>query len=210
LRTRSRTRWAASAARRSCWIAELDRADLREYTQVIIKEADRLQSLMDRLLRPHRLPQLAPAQHPRGARARAQRDHRRVPEAASRSPSRLRPSLPLLVGDREQMIQAVLNIVRNAAQAMKGGHGRRSPCARASLRQVTLARKRHKQALRCISDRQRPRHTGGNARTHFLSAGVRARGRQRTGLTLAQTFVNQHGGTVIEFDSQPRSHTASR
>src|SRR5437588_790928 len=35
---------------------ELDRADLREYTRVIIKEADRLQTLMDRLLTPHRPP----------------------------------------------------------------------------------------------------------------------------------------------------------
>ena len=38
---------------------ELDRPELREYTQVIIKEADRLQTLMDRLLTPHRAPRLA-------------------------------------------------------------------------------------------------------------------------------------------------------
>jgi two-component system nitrogen regulation sensor histidine kinase GlnL len=39
---------------------ELERPGLHEYTQVIMKEADRLQSLMDRLLTPHRLPQPAP------------------------------------------------------------------------------------------------------------------------------------------------------
>ena len=48
------------AVRRSCWSASCERPELHEYTQVIIKEADRLQSLMDRLLTPHRLPQPAP------------------------------------------------------------------------------------------------------------------------------------------------------
>ena len=109
---------------------ELERPELHEYTQVIMKEADRLQSLMDRLLTPHRLPQLAPinihevlervrslmlAEYPEGIAIRRDYD----------------ASLPLLNGDKEQMIQAVLNIVRNAAQALQGQ--RRDPsCARAS------------------------------------------------------------------------------
>jgi len=37
---------------------ELERTELREYTQVIINEADRLQALLDRLLTPHRRPQM--------------------------------------------------------------------------------------------------------------------------------------------------------
>ena len=37
---------------------ELDNRELTEYTQVIIHEADRLQSLVDRLLAPHRHPHL--------------------------------------------------------------------------------------------------------------------------------------------------------
>jgi len=39
---------------------ELERPELREYTQVIIKEADRLQALMDRMLTPHRTPRVEP------------------------------------------------------------------------------------------------------------------------------------------------------
>src|SRR5262245_51795059 len=39
---------------------ELEDPALHEYTQVIMKEADRLQSLMDRMLTPHRLPRAAP------------------------------------------------------------------------------------------------------------------------------------------------------
>ena len=69
---------------------ELDRAELREYTQVIIKEADRLQALMDRLLTPHRAPRVEPHEHARGARARAQPGARGIP-AASTIAARLRP-----------------------------------------------------------------------------------------------------------------------
>src|SRR4051812_8873080 len=98
---------------------ELDRAELREYTQVIIKEADRLQTLMDRLLTPHRPPTHVPmnvhevcervrslilAEFPRGIRVRRDYD----------------VSLPEFHGDPEQLIQAVLNVVRNAAQAVAG------------------------------------------------------------------------------------------
>src|SRR5262249_54871977 len=37
---------------------EIDARDLKEYTRVIIHEADRLQTLVDRLLAPHRRPHL--------------------------------------------------------------------------------------------------------------------------------------------------------
>ena len=57
---------------------ELDRPQLFEYTQVIIGEADRLQSLVNRLLTPHRLPTLPAHEHPRDPRARAQRGAGRV------------------------------------------------------------------------------------------------------------------------------------
>src|SRR5688572_32944681 len=123
---------------------ELERPNLHEYTQVIMKEADRLQSLMDRLLTPHRLPQPAPlnihevlervrslilAEYPRDIVIRRDYD----------------TSLPLLKGDKEQMIQVVLNIVRNAAQAMRGTGQIRLRTRVA--RQVTLARKRYRHAL---------------------------------------------------------------
>src|SRR6476619_5896970 len=123
---------------------ELERPNLHEYTQVIMKEADRLQALMDRLLTPHRLPRPAPlnihevlervrslilAEYPRGI-------------AISRDYD---TSLPLLKGDKEQMIQIVLNIARNAAQAMKGdGH---LTLKTRIARQVTLSRKRYRHAL---------------------------------------------------------------
>jgi len=180
---------------------ELERPALHEYTQVIMKEADRLQSLMDRLLTPHRLPRLASlnihevlervrslilAEYPQGITIRRDYD----------------TSVPLLTGDKEQMIQVVLNVVRNAAQAM---HGNGEITLRSRVaRQVTLARKRYKHALELqISD------TGPgipeDLRERIFYPLVSGReGGSGLGLTLAQTFVTQHGGTIT-FESQPGS-----
>ena len=95
---------------------ELERPALHEYTQVIMKEADRLQLLMDRLLTPHRLPQ--PSQvniHEVLERVRSVI----LAEFAGINVRRdYDTSLPAIEGDREQLIQAALNIARNAAQAM--------------------------------------------------------------------------------------------
>jgi len=179
--------------------AELDRADLREYTRVVMHEADRLQSLMDRMLTPHRLPQVGAlniheviervrsvmlAEYPDGLAVKRDYD----------------TSLPLLTGDREQILQAVLNIVRNAAQAMNG-QGRIVLRTRIA-RSVTLARRRYRQAitLQVIDDGP---GIPESVRERVFYPLVSAReGGSGLGLTLAQTFVNQHHGT-IEFDSMP-------
>ena len=152
---------------------ELANPSLKEYTQVIIKEADRLQDLMQRLLTPHRamLPttvniheilervrSLLTAEFPGSLTIARDYD----------------TSLPELIGDREQLIQAVLNVARNAAQAM-GGEGEIVLRTR-SLRQVTLAKKRYPPGHGNQGDRQRPRYPGVDPRAHVLPAGFRARG----------------------------------
>ena len=58
--TRSRIRSVACAARRSCSKSELDSDELKEYTHIIIQEADRLQELVNRMLGPNRRPTYAP------------------------------------------------------------------------------------------------------------------------------------------------------
>jgi two-component system nitrogen regulation sensor histidine kinase GlnL len=122
---------------------ELDDPQLREYTQVIIAEADRLQELMNRLLTSHRMMQ--PTQlnlHDVIERVR------RLILAEFPSIEVRRDydtSLPYVTGDREQLIQAILNIARNAAQAMQGS-GEIVLRTRAA-RQVTLAKRRFKLAV---------------------------------------------------------------
>ena len=129
---------------------ELERPDLKEYTQVIIKEADRLQVLLDRLLAPRRTVRLAQVSiHEVLERVRSL-VHAEFPNGVTVMRN-YDPSVPDLVGDIEQLIQAVLNVVRNAAQALlSGAHGGRGGTIvlrTRSARQVTIARQRHKLAL---------------------------------------------------------------
>jgi two-component system nitrogen regulation sensor histidine kinase GlnL len=178
---------------------ELENPALHEYTQVIIKEADRLQSLMDRLLAPHRLPRPAwlnihevleqvrsviLAEYPQGIEIRRDYDS----------------SLPSLKGDREQLIQAVLNIVRNAAQALKGRGEIRLRTRIA--RQVTLARKRYRHAIEIqIADNGPGIPEAIRDRIFYPLVSGREDG-SGLGLTLAQNFIAQHHG-AISFESMP-------
>ncbi|MBX9811386.1 MAG: PAS domain-containing protein [Burkholderiales bacterium] len=190
---------------------ELDRPNLHEYTQVIMKEADRLQMLMDRLLTPHRLPQPALVNiHEVLERVRSVI----LAEYPGISVRRdYDTSLPPLKGDREQLIQAVLNIVRNAAQALTGkGEGPfPSPAGGGKIvlrtriaRQVTLARKRYRHALAleiCDNGPGIPE----DIRERIFYPLVSGRdGGSGLGLTLAQNFISQHHGTVT-FESVPGS-----
>jgi two-component system nitrogen regulation sensor histidine kinase GlnL len=178
---------------------ELERPELREYTQVIIKEADRLQALMDRLLTPHKPPQVASlnihevlervrslvlAEFPNGINIHRDYD----------------ASLPDLHGDKEQLIQAVLNIVRNAAQALNG-KGEIEIRTRAA-RQVTLAKQRYKLALELRVTDNGPGIPEELRERIFYPLVSGRDGGSGLGLTLSQTFVQQHHGT-IECDSEP-------
>ncbi|HWI13229.1 MAG TPA: nitrogen regulation protein NR(II) [Burkholderiales bacterium] len=178
---------------------ELERPNLHEYTQVIMKEADRLQALMDRLLTPHRLPQPSQvnihevlervrsvmlAEYPRGIAVRRDYD----------------TSLPAITGDREQLIQAVLNIVRNAAQAIVG---RDPDAARGEItlrtriaRQVTLARKRYRHAIEVTIRDNGPGIPEDMKERVFYPLVSGREGGTGLGLTLAQNFITQHHGTI--------------
>jgi two-component system nitrogen regulation sensor histidine kinase GlnL len=184
---------------------ELDRAELREYTRVIIKEADRLQALLDRLLTPSRAVQLAKvnihevlervrslvlAEFPRGISCMRNYD----------------PSVPELVGDIEQLIQAVLNVVRNAAQALlsgaNAGKGGVIVLRTRVARLVTIARRRHRLALELQVIDDGP-GVPEEIRERVFNPLVSGReGGSGLGLALVQTYVQNHGG-VVEFDSRP-------
>jgi len=178
---------------------ELPRPQLAEYTQVIINEADRLQSLMDRLLTPHRLPQ------PRAFS---------VHEALERVKSVILAetpvglvierdydvSLPPILADMEQIIQALLNIARNAVQAM---HGEGLLLFRTRVaRQVIIARRRYRHAARIEIIDNGPGIPEGIRDKLFYPLVSGREGGTGLGLSIAQTYVNQYRGT-IEFESRP-------
>ncbi|WVH09325.1 MAG: Nitrogen regulation protein NtrB [Fluviibacter phosphoraccumulans EoVTN8] len=181
---------------------ELPNPSLREYTQVIIKETDRLQDLMQRLLQPHQGMQPAPtniheilervrslilAEFPKTLTVRRDYD----------------TSLPDLTADREQMIQAVLNITRNAAQAMSG-NGQFTLRTRA-VRQVTLLKHRWKLAIELQVIDNGPGIPRAILERIFYPLVSGREGGTGLGLTIAQSFIQQHQGT-IECESRP-GHT---
>ena len=174
---------------------ELERPELREYTQVIIKEADRLQALMDRMLTPHRAPQLEPL----GMHEVLERVRSLVrAEFGVEIVRDYDPSLPDIKGDREQLIQAVLNIARNAAQA-----GSKNVIFRTRvLRQITILKQRYKLALELQVIDDGP-GVPEEIQDRIFNPLVSGReGGSGLGLSLAQTFVHYHHG-VIEFESRP-------
>jgi two-component system nitrogen regulation sensor histidine kinase GlnL len=184
---------------------ELDRAELKEYTQVIIKEADRLQVLLDRLLTPRRAVQLARVNiHEVLERARSL-VQAEFPEGVTILRN-YDPSVPDLVGDVEQLIQAVLNVVRNAAQALLSeanrGRGGTIVLRTRVVRQVTIARKRHKLALELQVIDDGP-GVPEDIRDRVFNPLVSGReGGSGIGLALVQTYVQNHGG-LVEVDSRP-------
>ncbi len=174
---------------------ELDKPSLREYTQVIIKESDRLQALMDRMLTPHRAPQIEPVSvHEVLERVRSLVKA----EFGAEIERDYDPSLPEVLGDREQLIQAVLNIARNAAQA----GGKQVTFKTRALRQVTILRQRYRLALELLVVDDGP-GVPEEIQDRIFNPLVSGReGGTGLGLSLAQTFVRYHQG-VIEFESRP-------
>ena len=184
---------------------EVESKDLGEYAQVIIHEADRLQALVDRLLAPHRKPHvvsevnihevcdrvraLIVAEFPKGLRIERDYD----------------TSIPDFRGDREQLIQAVLNIAHNAAQALAqritAGDGCIVLRTRVA-RQVTLGKQRFRLALELHIEDNGPGVPEAIRDRIFYPLVSGREGGSGLGLTLAQTFVAQHQG-MIDCESEP-------
>ena len=184
---------------------EIESKDLIEYTQVIIHEADRLQTLVDRLLAPHRRPHLVgdvnihevcervrsliQAEFPKGLRVVRDYD----------------ASIPEFRGDREQLIQAVINIAHNAAQALaeRIAEGDAEIIFRTRIaRQVTFGKQRYRLALELHVIDNGPGVADSIKDRIFYPLVSGRDGGSGLGLTLAQTFVQQHHG-LIECDSVP-------
>ena len=187
---------------------EIEPRELTEYTQVIIHEADRLQLLVDRLLAPHRHPHLVGDVNIHEV---CERVRSLIAAEFPRGLSIVRDfdtSIPDFRGDREQLIQTLLNIAHNACQALAGqiAQGQAQLTFRTRIaRQVTFGKQRYKLALELHVIDNGP-GVPESIREHIFYPLVSGReGGSGLGLTLAQTFVQQHQG-LIEFESVP-GHT---
>jgi len=180
---------------------ELDRPHLIEYTQVVIGEADRLQSLVNRLLTPHRLPTFRRTNIHEVLSRVSGVVRAEFPDVAIVSDFDI--SLPEFDADPEQLTQAALNIVRNAAQALQGASD--DPRIRLTTRvarYLTLARKRHRVALALSIEDNGPGIPEAIRDRIFYPLVSGREGGSGLGLTLAQAFIAQHGGAV-ECESVP-------
>jgi len=171
----------------------------REYTRVIIREVDRLQNLVDRLLGPSRLPQRAllnvheAIEHVRKlVEAEAGRDVRIARDYD--------PSIPDLLGDREQLVQALLNIARNAMQAI-GGQGHIIFRSR-TRRQVNIAGVLHRLVALVEVEDSGPGVAPDMLEKIFFPMVTTRAGGTGLGLPIAQYLVHSHGG-AIECRSRP-------
>lgn len=178
---------------------KLDEPELSEYTQVIIHEADRLTALTDGLLGPTRRPVTQPlsiyeaiehvlllieSDAPPGVRVVRDYD----------------PSLPEINADRDQLIQALLNIARNAMQAI-GDSGRLRIRTRA-LTNFVIGAESHR-LVASVEIEDDGRGIADEIRDSVFYPLVTDRDDGTgLGLPLAQDIVRRHGG-LIEFESEP-------
>lgn len=180
---------------------ELPDEDLTEYTNIIIREADRLRDLVDRLLGPNqqldaqRLSIHEVLEHVRnligaetGNKVTLVRDYD--------------PSLPDVIGDRSQLIQAVLNIVRNALQAAPNEEDCVITLRTRPQRQFTIGNQLHRLLCRLDIEDNGPGIPEDMLHAIFMPMVTgRAEG-TGLGLTIAQSIITRHGG-MLECASEP-------
>jgi len=180
---------------------QLQDEQLKEYTRVIIDEADRLKELVDRMLGPNSEPQKFPV----NIHAVLEHVIRLVDAENAGRIAFVRdydPSLPPVRGDESQLIQALLNIVANAAQALD-----HTPQPGISLRtrvtrRFTIGTQLHRIVLQIdIVDNGPGIPPDMMDRIYFPMISGRPNG-TGLGLAITQTIIGQHGG-VIECDSRP-------
>ena len=178
---------------------ELEHESHREYTRIIIQEADRLRGLVDRMLGPNHLPHLQNL----NIHEVLERVRHLVSAEESKPIEIVRdydPSLPEIRADQDQLVQAFLNMVRNAVQAVDP-NGRIILRTRAQ-RQFNIGPVCHKLVLRVdIID-------NGPGIPPDLASGIfypmvsgRADG-TGLGLSIAQSMIHRHGG-LIQMESHP-------
>ena len=187
---------------------------LREYTRVIISEADRLTNLLDCMLGPGR----PPAKQLVNVHELLERVYRLLRGEAAEEVAIERdydPSLPAIEVDPNHIIQAMLNLGRNAIQALSGNRegssaregslGVESP--RLTLRtrvasNVGIGGQRHRLVASIQFEDNGPGVPVDIRDTIFYPLVSGRSDGSGLGLGIAQDLVSRHGG-LIEFDSAP-------
>ena len=180
---------------------ELNDPALGEYTQIIIDEADRLQLLVDKMLGPNRLPQLSLANiHVLLERVR----HLVIAEYGERLPIErdYDPSIPDLKLDSGSIIQALLNILQNAARAAGQVENGRIVIRTRILRQFTIGQQRHRLVVQILIEDNGAGIPEQIRERIFYPMVTGSEGGMGLGLSISQSLINLHGG-LVECESKP-------
>ena len=177
---------------------QLDSEELREYTSVIISEADRLAGLVDTLLGPGGPPNKQAINlhelleyvvrliEPGRERISIRRDYD--------------PGLPLFLLDRDQMVQAFLNLLQNASTALDG-QGEITVRTRAIMN-FTIGDIRHRAVASIEIEDDGPGIPSDLQDSIFYPLVTSRPEGTGLGLPTAQELISRHGG-LIEFESRP-------
>lgn len=176
---------------------ELVQPEQKEYTQVIIGEADRLRNLVNRMLGPNSVPDMQSVNiHEVLERVRNLVNAEAY--AGLTIKRQYDPSIPEFMADSEMLVQAFLNILRNAAQSGAS----RITLHTTAQRQFSIWNTRHKLVIRIdVTDNGPGIPADLQERIFYPMVSGRAKG-TGLGLSIAQSLINQHQG-VIECQSEP-------
>lgn len=186
---------------------QLDSDNLKDYTHIIIEEADRLTRLVDQLLGPRNAAQLQPLNiHEVLERVYALVDAERQPHITLTRD--YDPSIPEILGDKELLIQATLNVVRNAMQALEDQALGDIIIRSRTLRQFTINNLKHPLVVRIDISDNGPGIEPELIETLFLPMVTTRPEGNGLGLSIAQNIMNQHHG-LIQCTSRPGETTFS-
>lgn len=180
---------------------ELPTEELTEYTRIIIREADRLRDLVDRLLGPNHRLVLEDIniheilEHVRNLISAEVSNQVQISRDYD-------PSLPTLSTDRSQLVQAVLNIMRNALQAAARPQDCQILLRTRSQRQFTIGNVRHRLVCRVDIIDNGPGIPLDLQQSIFLPMVTGRADGTGLGLSIAQSIINRHGG-LLESESEP-------
>lgn len=180
---------------------EFDTSELTEYTNIIIEETDRLTALLDRLLGPRSIPSPVFTNiHEILERTRM------LIELEADSDLKFHrdydPSIPEINIDPEMIMQAILNITRNAMQSLEDVTDPEIQLVTRTERQFTIGSVRHRNVLRVdIIDNGPGIPESLKERLFFPMISSRPDG-TGLGLSVAHSIIHQHQG-IIEYDSVP-------
>ncbi len=180
---------------------ELPDEELTEYTNIIIREADRLRDLVNRLLGPNQQLEM------QSINIHEVLEHVRNLILAEFGPGLqiirdYDPSLPEFPGDRTQLVQVVLNIARNAVEAAPDRNACRITMRTRSQRQFTIGSERHRLVCRVDIIDNGPGIPDDMLHAIFVPMVTgRAEG-SGLGLSIAQSVISSHQG-LLECESRP-------